>query len=96
MPNTSVSWKALLPMSDWKTWPVIATIGTLSMNASEIAVRRFIAPGPLVTMQTPTLPVERAYPCAIKPPPCSCLGRTTRIFLDLVKALCRSMDEPPG
>lgn len=28
------------------------------MNASEIAVRRFIAPGPLVTMQTPTLPVE--------------------------------------
>ena len=83
-------------MSDWNTWPVIATIGTLSMKASEIVVSRFIAPGPLVTMQTPTLPVERAYPCAMKPPPCSCLGRITRIFFERVKALCRSMDEPPG
>ena len=38
----------------------MATIGTLSMKASDIAVRRFIAPGPLVAMHTPTLPVERA------------------------------------
>ena len=71
-------------------------MGMLSMNASEIVVRRFIAPGPLVAMHTPTLPVERAYPWAIKPPPCSCLGRITRIFFERVKALWRSIEEPPG
>jgi hypothetical protein len=42
------------------TWPVIATIGMESMNASAIAETRFVAPGPEVAMQTPTLPVARA------------------------------------
>ena len=75
---------------------MIATSGTLSMYASEIAVSKFIAPGPLVAMQTPTLPVERAYPCAIKPPPCSWRGSTTLIFFVRVRALCMSIIEPPG
>ena len=47
-------------MSDWNTCPVIAIMGILSINASEIVVSKFIAPGPLVAIHTPTLPVERA------------------------------------
>ena len=39
---------------------MIATIGTESMYASAIGVTRFVAPGPDVAMQTPTLPVAAA------------------------------------
>jgi hypothetical protein len=39
---------------------VIATIGTESILASVSGVTRFVAPGPLVAMQTPTLPVAHA------------------------------------
>ena len=42
------------------TCPVIASRGTLSSFASAIEVTRFVAPGPLVAMQTPILPVLRA------------------------------------
>ena len=60
IPKKSVSWKAILPMNSFFTWPVIATSGTESMYASAIADTRFVAPGPLVAMHTPTLPVARA------------------------------------
>ena len=60
IPKKSVSWKAILPMNSFFTWPVIATSGTESMYASAIAETRFVAPGPLVAMHTPTLPVARA------------------------------------
>jgi hypothetical protein len=42
------------------TCPVMATIGTESMWASDSAVTRFVAPGPDVAMQTPTRPVTIA------------------------------------
>ena len=50
------------PIAGRATWPVMAIIGTLSSFASAIAVTRFVAPGPLVAMHTPGLPVVRAYP----------------------------------
>ncbi len=55
-----VSWNASLPMKCRATWPVIATIGMLSSLASARQVTRLVAPGPLVAMHTPTLPVARA------------------------------------
>ena len=67
------------PMSEQATLPVMATMGMLSSRASAIVVTRFVAPGPLVAMQTPTFPVDRAYPWAANPPPCSWRGRMTRI-----------------
>ena len=71
MPWMSASWKASVPIAGRGTWPVIATIGTESMYASAIGVTRFVAPGPEVAMQTPTLPVACAYPVAAWPAPCS-------------------------
>ncbi len=59
MPTLSASWKASLPMRWVGTWPVNATIGIESMSASWSAVTRFVAAGPDVTRQTPTLPVVR-------------------------------------
>ena len=60
MPRISASWKASVPMKDEDTWPVIATIGTESILASAMGVTRFVAPGPEVAMQTPTLPLVYA------------------------------------
>ena len=45
-------------MTGVPTWPVMAISGMLSSLASAMAVTRFVAPGPLVAMQTPTLPVR--------------------------------------
>ena len=54
-------------------------------------------PGPLVAMQTPTRPVLRAYPSAMKPPPCSCRGSTVRSRgLTRVRAWWIGMLAPPG
>ena len=64
MPITSASWKALVPRSEVRTWPVTNTVGTESMCASQIGVTRFVAPGPEVAKATPTRPVARAYPSA--------------------------------
>ena len=60
MPLMSISWKASFPMSTEGTLPVIATIGTESSSAVPIPVTRFVAPGPLVAMHTPTRPVAVA------------------------------------
>src|SRR5215831_9470445 len=59
-------------------------------------VTRLVAPGPLVAIQTPARPVARAYPSAANAPPCSCRGRTVRIFFDRVSAWWISMLAPPG
>ena len=42
-------------------------------------VTRLVAPGPLVTKQMPTFPVECAYPSAACIRPCSCLGNISSI-----------------
>ena len=60
MPVMSISWNASLPISAPGTLPVSATIGMESSWAVPIAVTRFVAPGPLVPMHTPTLPLARA------------------------------------
>jgi len=60
MPVMSASWKASLPTTGVGTWPVRATIGTESIFASASGVTRLVAPGPLVAMHTPTLPVAQA------------------------------------
>ena len=60
MPVMSASWKASVPIVPLGTWPVMATSGTESMWASQMPVTRLVAPGPLVAMHTPTLPVAQA------------------------------------
>ena len=60
MPVTSVSWKASLPMAPVGTCPVMQTMGDESIIAVAMPVTRFVAPGPLVAIATPTLPVARA------------------------------------
>jgi len=60
MPKKSVSWNPPLPIIACGTWPVMATSGIESMYASAMPVTRLVAPGPLVAMQTPALPVARA------------------------------------
>src|SRR5207244_3965933 len=63
-------------MSDDGTCPVMATMGTESLIASATAVTRFVAPGPELARQTPTVPLARAMPCAMKPAPCSDGGQS--------------------
>ena len=60
MPTTSASWKASLPMRWVGTCPVMQTIGVESIKALVRPVTQFVAPGPEVTITTPTLPLERA------------------------------------
>ena len=59
-PVISTSWKESRPSDPVPTLPVMATMGTLSMNAVAIPVTRLVAPGPEVAMTTPVLPVARA------------------------------------
>ena len=60
IPTVSHSWKASVPMAVEGTWPVMQTIGTESMNASQSGVTMLVAAGPLVTMATPGRPVAWA------------------------------------
>ncbi len=60
IPVVSASWNASVPMTWVATCPVIATSGIESMLAVAMPVTRLVAPGPLVDMHTPTLPVARA------------------------------------
>ena len=50
------------------------TIGIESAMASLTGVTVLVAPGPEVTITTPGFPVDRAYPEAMKPAPCSFEG----------------------
>jgi hypothetical protein len=57
---TGASWKASVPMAAVGTWPQITTMGTESAMQSRTGVTVLVAPGPEVTMQTPTRPLARA------------------------------------
>ena len=48
-----------MPIRLCGTLPVMKTIGVESMYAVAIGVTRFVAPGPLVAMRTPVLPLAR-------------------------------------
>src|SRR5581483_6774096 len=95
MPKTSVSWNASVPMRGVRTWPVMQTRGTESILASAMPVTGLVAPGPLVAMATPTLPVTRAEPSAAKTAPCSCRVRMWRTPLP-ASASYKGMIAPPG
>src|SRR5580693_4465217 len=58
-------------------------------------VIRFVAPGPLVAIATPTLPVTRANPSAANTAPCSCRVRMCRTPLPS-SASYSGMIAPPG
>ena len=58
-----------MPITAVPTWPVMAISGMLSSLASAMAVTRFVAPGPLVAMHTPGLPVLRAIALGGERPP---------------------------
>src|SRR5215472_5183748 len=71
------------------------TRGTESILASAIPVTKFVAPGPLVAIATPTLPVTRAYPSAANTAPCSWRVRMWRTPLPS-SASYSGMIAPPG
>ena len=79
MPVMSHSWNASVPIRFERTWPVTHTSGVESIQASAIAVTRFVAPGPEVASATPTRPDARAKPSAIWPAPCSWRASTCLI-----------------
>ena len=60
MAATGASWNASLPIAAVGTWPQITTIGIESAMQSRTGVTQFVAPGPDVTMTTPTRPLARA------------------------------------
>ena len=60
MADTGASWKASVPTAAVGTWPQMTTIGTESAMESRTGVTVLVAPGPEVTMTTPTLPLARA------------------------------------
>ena len=78
------------------TCPVKQTRGTLSKLAVAMPVTRLVAPGPLVTRQTPVLPVARAYPSAACTSPCSWRGSTTLNAVSPYSASKISIAMPPG
>jgi hypothetical protein len=53
------SWKASEPMAARGTWPQMTTRGMESAAQSRTGVTMLVAPGPEVTIATPTWPVER-------------------------------------
>ena len=64
-------WWDSLCMRSRSAWPVSATSGERSRNASATPVSRFVAPGPSVPRQTPARRVRRPYMSAMYAPPCS-------------------------
>jgi hypothetical protein len=60
IPTVSHSWNASVPSDTCDTCPVMQTIGTESMNASQSGVTMLVAAGPEVTMATPGRPVAWA------------------------------------
>jgi hypothetical protein len=57
---TGASWNASVPMAVVGTWPHNTTMGVESAMQSRTAVTVFVAPGPDVTITTPTSPLARA------------------------------------
>ncbi len=58
--DTGASWNASVPTALLGTWPQITTTGTESAMQSRTGVTVLVAPGPDVTITTPTLPLARA------------------------------------
>ena len=58
--ETGASWNASVPIAAVGTWPQITTMGTESAMLSRTGVTVLVAPGPDVTMTTPTFPLARA------------------------------------
>ena len=63
--TTSMYWWDSLCMRSRSPWPVSATSGERSRNASATPVIRFVAPGPSVPRQTPARWVSRPYMSAM-------------------------------
>ena len=63
--TTSMYWCDSLCMRSRSPWPVSATSGAWSRNASATAVTRLVAPGPSVPRQTPAVRVSRPYMSAM-------------------------------
>ena len=61
----SMYWWDSLCMRSRSPWPVSATSGERSRNASATPVTRFVAPGPSVPRQTPARWVSRPYMSAM-------------------------------
>src|SRR5579875_23502 len=78
MPIRSMYWCDSLCIRSRSDWPVSATRGARSRNASATAVTRLVAPGPSVPRHTPARPVSRPYASAMYAPPCSCRTGTNR------------------
>src|SRR4051794_18135390 len=93
--TTSMYWCDSLCIRSRSPWPVMATTGERSRNASAIAVTRFVAPGPSVPRQTPARRVSRPYMSAMYAPPCS--WRTgTNVTLERSSDSLRSSVSSPG
>ena len=71
MRTMSTTWCASLWSFEDAAWPVIATIGARSRNASATPVMRFVAPGPRVAIATAARPVRRPWTSAMNAAPCS-------------------------
>ena len=63
--TTSMCWCDSLCIRSRSAWPVSATSGERSRNASATPVTRFVAPGPSVPRHTPALRVRRPYMSAM-------------------------------
>ena len=61
----SMCWWDSLCIRSRSAWPVSATSGERSRNASATPVTRFVAPGPSVPRQTPARRVRRPYMSAM-------------------------------
>ena len=59
IPSRSMYWCDSLCIRSRSDWPVSATSGARSRNASATAVTRLVAPGPSVPRHTPARPVSR-------------------------------------
>ena len=71
MLTRSNSWNASLSACSEAMPPTRTTTGECATCAAATPVSRLVAPGPLVTRQTPGVPVTRASPSAMNADPCS-------------------------
>jgi hypothetical protein len=77
----SNSWNDSRPRSATGTRPTNSTSGVASCHAVCSAIMALAAPGPRVTMATPTAPLRRASAIAMKPAPPSWRHTTVAILL---------------
>ena len=92
----STSWCDSLWSLSEPVWPVIATIGARSRNASAIPVTRLVAPGPSVAIATAGRPVSRPWTSAMNAAPCSWRVVTCRMRLSSASASRMSIVSSPG